>query len=65
LGRIKKDIYLFLDAYLNYYFIRVGDANLLKHGLKKYNRLVRFNIAVLLLMDFMIIGTMSLTNRFV
>jgi hypothetical protein len=49
-------MYLFLDAFLNYYFIRVVDANLLMYGLEKYNRLMRFNkrtIVVSLLMDVM------------
>jgi hypothetical protein len=59
---------LFLDAFLNYYFIRVVDANLLKHGLKKYNRLVQFSkriIIVSLLMDVLIIAAMSVPNGFV
>jgi hypothetical protein len=66
--RLEKVIYLLLDAFLNYYFIRVVNSNLVRYGLKKYNRLVRFNkriIAVSLLMDILIIGTMSVPNGFV
>jgi hypothetical protein len=66
--RLEKVIYLLLDAFLNYYFIRVVDSSLVRHGLKKYIRLVQFNkriIAVSLLMDVMIIGTMSVPNGFV
>lgn len=66
--RTEKVLFLLLDAYLNWYFIRVVNADLVKNGLTKYNRLVRFNkriIVVSLLLDVMIIGAMSIPNGFV
>jgi hypothetical protein len=66
--RIEKVLYLFMDAYLNAYFIRTVKENLVSNGLQKYNKLVRFNqymIVVSLLMDVVIIGAMSLPNGFV
>jgi hypothetical protein len=51
-------LYLIIDAYLNVYFIRTVKANLVSNGLQKYNRLVNFN----LLMDIVVLGTMSLPN---
>jgi hypothetical protein len=66
--RTEKGLYLILDAFLNYCFIRVVKANLIEYGLEKYNTLVRFNqcmIVVSLLMDVMIIAAMSLPNGFV
>ncbi|KAF2135049.1 hypothetical protein P153DRAFT_270873, partial [Dothidotthia symphoricarpi CBS 119687] len=65
---IEKILYLFMDGYLNYYFIRLVKANLVENGLQKYNALVRFcqRIIVLsLLMDVVIIGAMSIPNGFV
>jgi hypothetical protein len=61
-------LFLLLDGYLNWYFIHVVNADLVKNGLSKYNRLVRFNkrmIVVSLLLDVMIIGAMSTPNGFV
>ncbi|KAJ4374852.1 hypothetical protein N0V83_001930 [Neocucurbitaria cava] len=66
--RVEKVLYLTIDGFLNYYFIRVVKANLVTRGLEKYNRLVRFNqgiIFVSLSMDVMIIGAMSIQNSFV
>jgi hypothetical protein len=66
--RIEKVLYLFIDACLNVYFIRTVKANLVANGLQKYERLVRFNqvmIIISLLMDMVILGTMSLPNGFV
>jgi hypothetical protein len=57
-----------IDAFLNVYFIRTVKANLVSNGLQKYERLVRFNcimIVISLLMDIVILGTMSLPNGFV
>jgi hypothetical protein len=59
---------LIVDAYLNIYFIRTVKANLVSNGLQKYNKLVRFNqgmIVISLLMDIVILGTMSLPNGLV
>ncbi|KAG9190435.1 hypothetical protein G6011_08523 [Alternaria panax] len=66
--RTEKVLFLLLDAYLNWYFIRVVNADLVNNGLSKYNRLVRFNkrmIVISLLLDVMIIGAMSIPNGFV
>jgi hypothetical protein len=66
--RIEKVLYLIIDAYLNYYFIRTVKINLVSNGLQKYNRLVRFNqgmIVVSLMMDMVILGAMSLPNGLV
>ncbi|CAO2654029.1 Nn.00g107620.m01.CDS01 [Neocucurbitaria sp. VM-36] len=66
--RIEKVLYLIIDVFLNYYFIRVVKANLVDNGLEKYNRLVRFNqriIFVSISMDVMIIAAMSISNSFV
>ncbi|KAF1943845.1 hypothetical protein EJ02DRAFT_342348 [Clathrospora elynae] len=65
--RIEKVLYLFLDAYLNFYFIRAVNANLVESGLKKYNHLVRFNQRIIIFslsMDVTIIGAMSIPNGF-
>lgn len=66
--RIEKVLYLIIDAYLNYYFIRTVKINLVSNGLQKYNRLIRFNqgmIVVSLMMDMVILGAMSLPNGLV
>jgi hypothetical protein len=59
---------LFIDGFLNFYFMRVVKANLVKNGLEKYNKLVLFNqrmIVISLLMDVMIIAAMWIPNGFV
>ncbi|KAJ4984244.1 hypothetical protein SVAN01_10285 [Stagonosporopsis vannaccii] len=66
--RIEKVLYLLIDAFLNVYFIREVQANLVSNGLEKYNRLVLFNkhmIVVSLLMDVLIIVAMWIPNGFV
>ncbi|KAH0606444.1 uncharacterized protein H6S33_004105 [Morchella sextelata] len=66
--RCEKVIYLVVDAILNWYFVRVVKQRLVKQGSAKYNRLVVFNIRIIflsLMMDCLIIGTMSLSNSFV
>ncbi|KAF2738788.1 hypothetical protein EJ04DRAFT_411856, partial [Polyplosphaeria fusca] len=66
--RIEKVVYLLIDAALNWYFIHVVRANLITNGLRKYEKLVRFNqqiIIISLLMDVMIIAAMSIPNGFV
>lgn len=66
--RLEKVLYLFIDAFLNVYFIRTVKQNLVSNGLQKYDRLVRFNLVMIvlsLLMDLVILGTMSLPNGFV
>jgi hypothetical protein len=57
-----------IDAFLNFYFMHVVRANLVRNGLEKYNKLVQFNqhmIVISLLMDVMIIGAMWISNTFV
>ncbi|KAL1602195.1 hypothetical protein SLS59_004882 [Nothophoma quercina] len=66
--RIEKVLYLCIDGFLNFYFMRAVNANLVKNGLGKYNKLVRFNrhmIIISLLMDVMIIIAMWVPNGFV
>lgn len=66
--RTEKVLYLLMDGFLNFYFMRVVRANLVKNGLKKYKKLVLFNkymIIISLLMDVMIIAAMSIPNGFV
>lgn len=66
--RCEKVIYLLVDAALNWYFIRIVQKRLVKQGLVKYDRLVRFNMWIIsfsLAMDLLIIGMMSLSNSFV
>ena len=66
--RIEKVLYLIIDALLNGYFLKTVKANLIKNGLEKYNKLLRFNqriIVLSLLMDVMIIVAMSIPNSFV
>jgi hypothetical protein len=66
--RIEKCLYLFIDAFLNWYFLKTVKSNLINNGLTKYNKLVRFNqyiVILSLLMDVMIIAAMSIPNSFV
>ena len=66
--RIEKCIYLVVDAFLNYYFVRVVKKQLLGMGLTKYKGLVTFNLWIIgfsLGMDVLIIAMMSLHNSFV
>jgi hypothetical protein len=66
--RVEKVLYLLIDGFLNFYFMRVVRANLVKNGLKKYKKLVLFNkymIVISLLMDVMIIAAMWIPNGFV
>lgn len=66
--RCEKIIYLLVDASLNWYFIQIVRKRLIRSGLVKYDKLVRFNMWIIgfsLGMDFLIIGMMSLTNSFV
>ena len=66
--RTEKFLYLFVDAALNWYFLKTVRANLISNGLTKYNRLVTFNqriVVISLLMDVMIIAAMSIPNSFV
>ncbi|RPB04052.1 hypothetical protein L873DRAFT_1668066 [Choiromyces venosus 120613-1] len=63
--RMEKIIILLIDGTLNWYFVRVVKQRLVSQGLTKYNRLVKFNVRIIMVslaMDAVIIGTMSLKN---
>ncbi|THU97698.1 hypothetical protein K435DRAFT_965339 [Dendrothele bispora CBS 962.96] len=65
--RLEKSLYLVTDAALNRYFIHIVRKRLVSTGLKKYDKLVRYNLLIIwvsLGMDVMIIAMMSLKNAF-
>ncbi|QSZ36181.1 hypothetical protein DSL72_007306 [Monilinia vaccinii-corymbosi] len=65
--RCEKSIYLFVDALLNFYFMKTVHSKLVGNGLQKYKALIKFNgllVAFSLSMDLLIIGMMSLKNSF-
>ncbi|CAE6423868.1 unnamed protein product [Rhizoctonia solani] len=66
--RTEKILYLITDAILNWMFINIIKKRLVAMGLKKYDKLVKFNeriIMVSLSMDVLIIAMMSYRNDFV
>ncbi|QRV93458.1 Es2 domain-containing protein [Ceratobasidium sp. AG-Ba] len=66
--RMEKCFYLLTDGILNWMFVNIIKKRLVSMGLKKYDRLVKFNeriIMVSLSMDVLIIGMMSYRNDFV
>ncbi|CAD0108145.1 unnamed protein product [Aureobasidium uvarum] len=67
--RISKIIICLVDAGLNWYFIHVVDARLVKqHGLRKYKPLIGYytRLGVLsICMDVMLLGLMALPNQVV
>ncbi|CAE7068333.1 unnamed protein product [Rhizoctonia solani] len=66
--RTEKILYLITDAILNWMFISIIKKRLVAMGLKKYDKLVKFNeriIMVSLSMDVLIIAMMSYRNDFV
>ncbi|POS82267.1 hypothetical protein EPUL_005119, partial [Erysiphe pulchra] len=61
----EKIIYLVVDVCLNLLFMYIIQENLVRKGLVKYDRLLRFNKCIIgfsISMDCLIIGTMSLQN---
>ncbi|TQS34968.1 hypothetical protein Golomagni_04628 [Golovinomyces magnicellulatus] len=61
----EKIIYFIVDACLNLYFMYIIQEKLVRIGLVKYDRLLRFNKCIIgfsLSMDCLIIGTMGLKN---
>ncbi|KAI0970223.1 hypothetical protein F4678DRAFT_133241 [Xylaria arbuscula] len=65
---VEKVIYLLTDGFLNIYFIRTVQHDLVQNGLTKYRSLVHFNMFIIgfsLSMDVLIIAMMSLPNTFV
>ncbi|GAA5924049.1 hypothetical protein JCM3775_005582 [Rhodotorula graminis] len=66
--RCEKVVYLIVDAFLNWHFVRVVKARLVQNGLDRYRPLLRMNQRLIILsisMDVLIIGMMSLPNTFV
>ncbi|KAI4851356.1 hypothetical protein E4T44_02185 [Aureobasidium sp. EXF-8845] len=67
--RCSKILIMLVDAFLNYYFIHVVRARLVKqHGLRKYKPLVAYYTRLGIIsvaMDLMLIGLMSLPNGIV
>ncbi|KAK0242124.1 hypothetical protein EDD85DRAFT_429644 [Armillaria nabsnona] len=66
--KFEKSIYLLLDLTLNILFIRMVKGRLVDHGLKKYDRVMRFNQRIIILsigMDVLLMGATTLKNPFV
>ncbi|KAK0430276.1 hypothetical protein EV421DRAFT_1913138 [Armillaria borealis] len=66
--KFEKAIYLLLDLALNILFIRMVKGRLVDHGLKKYDRVMRFNQRIIIVsigMDFLLMGATTLKNPFV
>ncbi|KAK0226269.1 hypothetical protein IW262DRAFT_755063 [Armillaria fumosa] len=66
--RVEKSIYLLLDLSLNLLFIRMVKTRLVQHGLKKYDKVMRFNEYIIIVsigMDVLLLGTTFLRNTFV
>lgn len=67
--KISKFLICFMDAGLNWYFLRIVKQRLVKYyGLKKYAPLVAFNAKLMILsvgMDVLLIGLMFLPNQVV
>ncbi|KAI4762906.1 hypothetical protein E4T51_04140 [Aureobasidium sp. EXF-12344] len=65
--RLSKVLIMLVDAFLNFYFVHVVRARLVKyHGLRKYKPLVSYYTRLGLVsvaMDVMLIGLMSLKNH--
>lgn len=67
--RVSKILICLVDAGLNWYFIHVVDARLVKqHGLRKYKPLIGYYTRLGILsvcMDVMLLGLMALPNQVV
>ncbi|KAK0212510.1 hypothetical protein DFS33DRAFT_1482386 [Desarmillaria ectypa] len=66
--RVEKTIYLLLDLSLNILFIRMVKTRLVQHGLKKYDKVMRFNEYIIIVsigMDALLLGVTFLRNPFV
>lgn len=46
--RIEKILILLIDAILNWYFVRTVKARLVSAGLTKYDKLVQFNVRIVM-----------------
>ncbi|KAF9016643.1 hypothetical protein BDZ89DRAFT_398943 [Hymenopellis radicata] len=63
--KFEKSVYLLLDLALNILFIRMVKTRLIQHGLKKYDRVMKFNqyiIIVSIAMDVLLISMTALPN---
>ncbi|KAK0452643.1 hypothetical protein EV421DRAFT_1898366 [Armillaria borealis] len=66
--RFEKSVYLLLDLFLNLLFIHKVKTRLVQHGLKKYDRVMRFNQYIIVIsigMDVLLLGVTALRNQFV
>ncbi|CAJ2512656.1 Uu.00g007750.m01.CDS01 [Anthostomella pinea] len=66
--RVEKVIFCLIDASLNLYFIYLVRSKLISNGLAKYNRVFRFNLAIIacsVSLDVILIGVMSLGQGFI
>lgn len=66
--KFEKAIYLLLDLALNILFIRMVKGRLVDHGLKKYDRVMRFNQRIIIVsigMDILLMSATTLKNPFV
>lgn len=66
--RFEKSVYLLLDLFLNLLFIHKVKTRLIQHGLKKYDKVMRFNQYIIVIsigMDVLLLGVTALRNQFV
>ncbi|KAK0230078.1 hypothetical protein IW262DRAFT_1488527 [Armillaria fumosa] len=66
--KFEKTIYLLLDLALNILFIRMVKGRLVDHGLKKYDRVMRYNQRIIIIsigMDILLLSVTTLKNPFV
>ncbi|KAI5796422.1 hypothetical protein EDC01DRAFT_40783 [Geopyxis carbonaria] len=66
--KCEKVVYLGIDFFLNWFFVRTVKAQLVQQGIRKYDALVRFNVRIVFLslaMDLLIIGMMFYPNPYV
>lgn len=58
--RIEKVLYLFIDLALNIYFVRTVKKKLVNNGLRKYDKLVKFNIRIIFISLAMDVSTLNI-----
>lgn len=46
-AKVAKVLILVMDCFLNFYFISEVKDNLIRNGLKKYERLANFNMSII------------------
>jgi len=57
--RMEKVIILLIDATLNWYFVRVVNRRLVHQGLTKYDKLVKFNVRIIMVSLAMDVSTIA------